>query len=86
MITRDNERKEAPVIKMSTISAGVTGALAMSACFDAAISGIPGSRERIGAGQVMTFVLRSPRVGYAAGWNTVDVPTPMLVRSGGAGG
>lgn len=75
------------MITKHTIRTGVAGALAVSAGADFAASLCSnGSRERIGSGQVTAVVLRSLRVGSAAGWNSVDVPTPVLVRSGGASG
>lgn len=75
------------MITKHTIKTGATGALAVSVGADvAAPTCVNGSRERIGAGPVTAVVLRSLRVGSAAGWNSVDVPTPVLVRSGGASG
>lgn len=80
------------MITKHTIMTGATGALAVSACEDFTVAAsrsttsISGSRERIGAGMVAALALRSIRVGSAAGWNSVDVPTPVLVRSGGASG
>ena len=80
------------MITKHTIMTGATGALAVSMCGDFAVApstgtaSSNGSRERIGTGMVAALTLRSIRVGSAAGWNTVDVPTPVLVRSGGASG
>lgn len=75
------------MITKHTIMTGVTGALAMPTGADfAAANCSTGSRERIGAGLAPAVVVRSMRVGSAADWNPVDVPTPVLVRSGGANG
>lgn len=80
------------MITMHTIRTGATGELAVSTRGDFAVdpsaptAWIDGSRERLGAGVGADLAQRSTRVDSAAGWNLIDVPTPVLVRSGGASG